>query len=142
MDVGCGAGLLSMALCRLGADVVGLDACEKTIDVAQTTANNILKIEQLRRLNYSAVLIEDFSKNNAESKFCNFCSIFKILYLYLGFDGVIASEVVEHVNDLSNFVKSCVLLTKSGSNAPLLFTTINKTFLSRIMAIWLAEVVF
>lgn len=61
-----------MALCRLGADVVGLDACDRTIDVARSTANNILKEEHLDRLNYSVSTIENFAENNAESKFQNF----------------------------------------------------------------------
>lgn len=56
----------------------------------------------------------------------------------LGFDAVIASEVLEHVNDLELFVGSCVEANKRAS--PLFFTTINRTYLSRIFAIWVAEV--
>ena len=113
-----------MALCRLGADVVGLDACQPTIDVANIIGNKILKPQQLERLNFFADTIENFVENNAES-----------------FDGVIASEVVEHVSDLPNFIKCCVELAKPNSNSPLLFTTINKTLLSRVMANHTIEII-
>lgn len=68
LDVGCGGGLLSMALVRLGAKVVGLDACERTIAIAQSTAKNILKHEQLERLHYFAETIENFVEYNEGSK--------------------------------------------------------------------------
>ncbi|KAK5968523.1 hypothetical protein GCK32_001091 [Trichostrongylus colubriformis] len=53
------------------------------------------------------------------------------------FDAVVASEIVEHVANLDSFIEGCVRLAKPG--APLLFTTINKTLASRVLAVWLAE---
>lgn len=53
------------------------------------------------------------------------------------FDAVVASEIVEHVDNLDSFIQGCVQLAKPG--APLFFTTINKTIASRVLAIWLAE---
>ena len=60
------------------------------------------------------------------------------MYLFAGFDAVIASEILEHVNDVDGFVGSCVRMVRPG--APIFFTTINKTIASRLLAVWLAEV--
>jgi len=123
VDVGSGGGLLSMALCRLGADVVGLDASTSAVKLAEQTADEILKPDQRKRISFVDSSVEDFSESNAE-----------------GFDAVVASEIVEHVSDLASFVRHCVRLAKSNSRSPLFFTTINKTLMSKVLAVWLAEV--
>jgi polyprenyldihydroxybenzoate methyltransferase / 3-demethylubiquinol 3-O-methyltransferase len=62
----------------------------------------------------------------------------KILKAILAYDAVIASEVIEHVSDVEMFLDCCVKACKKDGS--LFFTTINKTTLSNIFAIWLAEV--
>ncbi|KAI1730888.1 methyltransferase domain-containing protein [Ditylenchus destructor] len=83
VDVGSGGGLLSMALCRLGADVTGVDASISTKRVAELAAQRTLKPEQLARLRFVDSTIESFAAQNTG-----------------GFDAVIASEILEHVSDL------------------------------------------
>lgn len=60
------------------------------------------------------------------------------IHCFLGFDAVVASEVIEHVKDLEGFVRSCAVLAHPGS--PLFFTTLNKTVLSRVLGVFIAEV--
>lgn len=69
MDVGCGGGLLSTALCRLGANVVGLDANKDVINIASVVSKNILKSEHLQRLKFVSSTIEDFALKNPASTF-------------------------------------------------------------------------
>ncbi|KAI1709329.1 methyltransferase domain-containing protein [Ditylenchus destructor] len=83
VDVGSGGGLLSMALCRLGADVTGVDASTSTKRVAELTAQRTLKPEQLARLRFVNSTVESFAAENTG-----------------GFDAVVASEILEHVSDL------------------------------------------
>ncbi|VDM13453.1 unnamed protein product [Wuchereria bancrofti] len=53
------------------------------------------------------------------------------------FDAVVASEIIEHVADVELFVESCIQLVRK--NGTLFFTTINKTVVSRLTAVWMAE---
>lgn len=69
LDVGCGGGLLSIALCRLGANVVGLDANKEVINNAYLISKNILKTEHFQRLHFVSSSIEDFSAANLGSNF-------------------------------------------------------------------------
>ena len=115
LDIGCGGGLMSEPMCRLGAEVTGIDASEKNIKIASIHAKkNKLDIKYL---NKSPEQI-----NQKES-----------------YDIILNLEVVEHVNDLNLYLSSCFnLLNKNG----LMFTaTINRTFSSYIKAIIGAEYV-
>ena len=115
LDIGCGGGLISEPMCRLGAEVTGIDASEKNIKIASIHAKkNKLDIKYL---NKSPEQI-----NQKES-----------------YDIILNLEVVEHVNDLNLYLSSCFnLLNKNG----LMFTaTINRTFSSYIKAIIGAEYV-
>ena len=113
LDVGCGGGLISEPMCRLGAEVTGIDASLKNINVAKTHAyKNELKIEYLNK---------SPEQMNQKEKF----------------DVVLSLEVVEHVEDLDLYLKACSnLLKKDG----MMFTaTINRTLSSYIKAIIGAE---
>jgi 2-polyprenyl-6-hydroxyphenyl methylase / 3-demethylubiquinone-9 3-methyltransferase len=113
LDVGCGGGLLSEPMCRLGADVTGIDASKKNINVAKIHAKkNKLKIR------YVCASPEKMKTNNK-------------------FDVILNMEIVEHVEDLNYFLKSCSnLLKKDGI---MFVATINKTLKSYAFAIVGAE---
>ena len=113
LDIGCGGGLLSEPMCRLGADVVGIDASLKNINVAKLHAKkNKLKIK------YVCASPEKMKTNNK-------------------FDVILNMEIVEHVEDLNFFLKSCSnLLKKDGI---MFIATINKTLKSYAFAIVGAE---
>jgi len=113
LDVGCGGGLLSEPMCRLGAKVTGIDATRENINIAKIHAKkNKLKI------NYVTASPEKLIIKNK-------------------FDVILNMEIVEHVDDLNLFIKkSSKLLKKNG----LMFVaTLNKTFKSYIFAVVGAE---
>ena len=113
LDIGCGGGLLSEPMCRLGADVTGIDASIKNIKISKLHA----KKDNLK-INY-------------------ICSSPEKLKISKKFDVILNMEIVEHVEDISFFLKSCSkLLNKNG----LMFVaTINKTLKSYVFAIVGAE---
>ena len=113
LDIGCGGGLLSEPMSRLGAQVYGIDASEKNINVAKLHAKrNNLKI------NY-------------------FCSSPENFKTEIKFDVILNMEIVEHVEDIDFFLKSCTgLLKKSGI---MFVATLNKTLKSYLFAILGAE---
>ena len=113
LDIGCGGGLLSEPMCRLGASVVGIDASKKNIEVAKFHAKkNKLKI--------------DYRVASPE-----------MLKTKVKFDVILNMEIVEHVEDVNFFIKeSSKLLKKNG----LMFVaTLNKTLKSYVFAIIGAE---
>jgi len=115
LDIGCGGGLLSEPMSRMGANVTGIDASDKNIKVAKLHAKkNKLKINYL-------------------------CLSPEKLKIKKKFDVILNMEIVEHVEDIDFFLKSCSnLLKKDG----LMFVaTINKTLKSYIFAIVGAEYV-
>ena len=113
LDIGCGGGLISEPMSRLGADVTGIDASHKNIQVATLHAKkNNLKIKYLNSLP------ENLNQKNE-------------------FDIILNLEVVEHVENLNLYISSCLeLLKKDGI---MLTATINRTFTSYIKAIVGAE---
>ena len=113
LDIGCGGGLLSEPMCRLGAKVLGIDASKKNIEVAKFHAKkNNLKI------NYKVASPE-------------------ILKIKEKFDVILNMEIVEHVEDLDFFIKeSSKLLKKNGT---MFVATLNKTLKSYAFAIIGAE---
>jgi len=113
LDVGCGGGLLSEPMCRLGAEVTAIDASEKNINVAKIHANkNNLKI------NYICTSPEKMNIKNH-------------------FDVILNMEIVEHVEDVDFFLKACSRLLKK--NGIMFVATLNKTLKSYIFAIVGAE---
>jgi len=115
LDIGCGGGLLSEPMSRMGANVTGIDASNKNIQIAKLHAKkNKLKI------NY-------------------FCSSPEKLKITKKFDVILNMEIVEHVEDTDFFLKSCSKLLKK--NGLMFVATINKTLKSYIFAIIGAEYV-
>jgi 2-polyprenyl-6-hydroxyphenyl methylase/3-demethylubiquinone-9 3-methyltransferase len=113
LDIGCGGGLISEPMARLGGRVTGIDASEKNIKVAKIHAKkNELKINYL---NKSPEELENKDK----------------------FDIILNLEIVEHVDNVGLYIESCYnLLKKDG----LMFTaTLNRSFMSYLKAIIGAE---
>tara|TARA_A100001011_G_scaffold393577_1_gene483755 strand:+ start:2706 stop:3431 length:726 start_codon:yes stop_codon:yes gene_type:complete len=113
LDIGCGGGLISEPMCRLGGNITGIDASEKNIKIAHLHAKqNGLNIK--------------YENKSPEQMNVNY-----------KFDIILNLEVVEHVEDLSLYLKSCSnLLNKNG----LMFTaTINRSLMSYVKAIVGAE---
>ena len=113
LDVGCGGGLLSEPMKKLGAEVVGIDASEKNIQVAKLHAkkNNL-------DINYFCASPENFTKK-------------------MKFDVVLNMEIVEHVEDVDFFLRSSAKLLKRGGI--MFVATLNKTLKSYLFAIIGAE---
>jgi 2-polyprenyl-6-hydroxyphenyl methylase/3-demethylubiquinone-9 3-methyltransferase len=113
LDIGCGGGLISEPMSRLGAKVTGIDASERNIQVAKLHAkkNNL-------NIDYLNTVPENLNRLNE-------------------FDIILNLEVVEHVEDLNLYLSSCFgLLKKKG----IMFTaTINRSLTSYIKAIVGAE---
>ena len=114
LDLGCGGGIASEPLCRLGANLTGVDESEKLIEVAKLHAKN-MKL----KINYQCTSIQNLVKIKNK------------------YDAVIALELLEHVNNLKEFCKLITnLLTEDGI---IILSTINKTFLSKLFVIDMAE---
>ena len=115
LDIGCGGGLLSEPMRRLGAEVVGIDASQKNINVAKIHAK----------------------KNNLDIKYyCNSPENFEIK---TKFDVILNMEIIEHVEDVNHFLKSSSNLLKK--NGIMFIATLNKTLKSYLFAIVGAEYV-
>ena len=113
LDIGCGGGLLSEPMTRLGADVTGIDASIKNINVAKIHAK-----KSNLKINYICSTPEDLKINQK-------------------FDVILNMEIIEHVNDVNMFIKSCSKhLKKDGI---MFVATLNKTLKSYVFAIIGAE---
>lgn len=115
LDVGCGGGLISEPMARLGAQVTGIDAGEENIQVAITHAQ-------------ASGLTIDYRCTTAEA-----------LASDTQFDVVLALEIIEHVANPSLFYDALAALVKPGGL--LILSTLNRTAKSYLMAIIGAEVV-
>ena len=115
LDIGCGGGLLSEPMARLGAEVVGVDAAERNIPVAQAhAAQSGLEI--------------DYRHTSAEAL---------VAAGEPGFDAILNMEVVEHVADPPAYLAACRALLKPGGL--MICSTINRNPKSYVMAIFGAE---
>ena len=109
LDIGCGGGLLSEPMARLGFAVLGADASEKNVKTATIHA--------------AAVGVEvDYRATTAES----------LAGEGQGFDVVLNMEVIEHVADLRGYLCACALLVKPGGL--MVVATLNKTLKSLMLA--------
>ncbi len=116
LDIGCGAGILSEPLARLGGSVVGADPAEENIEAARTHAE-------------ATGVAVDYRATTAEA----------LAEAGEKFDIVLAMEVVEHVVDVPAFVATCAAMVKPGG---LMFAaTLNRTLKSFALAIVGAEYV-
>ena len=114
LDIGCGGGLLSEPVARMGADVVGADPSEKNIGIASTHA----KASGVA-IDYRAVTAEQLAEASE------------------AFDIVLNMEVVEHVADVELFMNTCAGMVRPGG---LMFVaTINRTMKAAALAIFAAE---
>ena len=113
LDIGCGGGLLTEPMKKLGADVVGIDASEKNIKIAKlhSKKNNL-------NIKYLCVSPENFITKEK-------------------FDVILNMEIVEHVKDIDFFLKSSSKLLKKGGI--MFVATLNKTLKSYLFAIVGAE---
>jgi 2-polyprenyl-6-hydroxyphenyl methylase/3-demethylubiquinone-9 3-methyltransferase len=116
LDIGCGGGILSEPLARLGATVVGADPAAANIEAARLHA-----AEGGLTIDYRVTTAEALADTGER------------------FDVVLAMEVVEHVADLSLFVKRCAEMVKPGGL--MIAATLNRTFKSFALAIVGAEYV-
>ena len=116
LDIGCGGGLLSEPLARLGASVTGIDPTPEAISAALAHAR-----DGGLEIDYRATTAEALAEQGAK------------------FDVVLALEVIEHVTDPAEFIATCASLVAPGG---LLFAaTINRTLKSFALAIVGAEYV-
>jgi 2-polyprenyl-6-hydroxyphenyl methylase/3-demethylubiquinone-9 3-methyltransferase len=116
LDIGCGGGILSESLAKQGAIVTAIDVVEKNIGVAKAHAKqNGLQID------YQLTSVEQMLESKQQ------------------FDIVFNMEVVEHVVDVSSFIRSCNALTKP--NGTQFIASINRNWLAFIIAIFGAEYV-
>ena len=113
LDIGCGGGLLSEPMSRLGAEFFGIDASEKNINIEKLHAkkNNL-------NINYSCTSPEKFNTK-------------------IKFDVILNMEIIEHVENIDFFLKSCAKLLKK--NGIMFVATLNKTLKSYLFAIVGAE---
>lgn len=116
VDIGCGGGLVSEPLARMGATVTAIDPSEKNIAIAKAHA-----AEQDLQINYRAARVEGLV---AEAR---------------TFDIVACLEVVEHVPDPAKFIAECAALVRPGGLA--VFSTLNRTLKAWALAIVGAEYV-
>ena len=113
LDIGCGGGLISEPMSRLGGTVTGIDASEKNIRIAQIHArkNNL----DIRYLKKSPEQLNEFEK----------------------FDVILNLEIIEHVENVNLYIESCYKLLKKNG---IMFTaTLNRTLTSYVKAIIGAE---
>lgn len=113
LDIGCGGGLLSIPMAKMGADVTGVDASEKNIEVAKIAAE-----KQGAKVNFKAGRVEELQGE---------------------FDIILNMEVVEHVADYKLFLDSCAKLLKP--KGMMFVATINRTAKAYAFAIVGAEYV-
>ena len=113
LDIGCGGGLLSEPMSRLGADVMGIDASDKNIEIAKFHAK----------------------KDNLNIKYL--CASPEQLNTSTKFDVILNMEIVEHVKNVDFFLQSCSKLLRK--NGIMFVATINRTLKSYFFAIIGAE---
>ncbi len=116
LDIGCGGGILSEPLARLGAEMVGADPAAENIAAAQAHAE-----EGDLAIDYRATTAEALAEAGER------------------FDVVLMMEVVEHVADVKSFVATCASMVKPGGL--MVAATLNRTLKSFALAIVGAEYV-
>ncbi len=115
LDIGCGGGLLSEPMCRLGANMVSVDASGANINTAKIHAQ-----EQGLGIDYRHGAAENLLPGDANS-----------------FDAILNMEVIEHTANPAQFLQSCTALLRPGG--VMIIATINRTPKARLLAISMAE---
>lgn len=116
LDIGCGGGILSESMARLGAQVVGAEVTERNLRVARLHAQ-----QSGLTIDYRLTSAEDLARDGET------------------FDVVLNMEVVEHVAQLPEFLAACGQLVRPGGL--MVVSTINRTWAAALMAIVGAEYV-
>ncbi|MEM6763176.1 MAG: bifunctional 2-polyprenyl-6-hydroxyphenol methylase/3-demethylubiquinol 3-O-methyltransferase UbiG [Pseudomonadota bacterium] len=116
LDIGCGGGLLSEPLAKMGAEVVGADAAPTNIEVAKRHSQ-----QSGVPVDYRTTTAEALAKDGER------------------FDAVLAMEIVEHVSDVDAFIGACCSMVRPGGLT--VFATINRTVKAFALAILGAEYV-
>lgn len=115
LDVGCGGGILTEAVARQGAETVGIDASGRLIHVARRHAE-----QSGLDIRYLTGEIDKVKELPDEK-----------------FDVILAMELIEHVPDYPSVIRECASLLKTGGI--IIFATINRNFLSFLLAVVCAE---
>jgi len=117
LDVGCGGGILSESMAKLGADVTAIDMGKAPLSVAKLHA-----MESEVEVNYQQITVEELAEQQPHS-----------------FDAVSCMEMLEHVPDPGSVIKACQKLVKPGGSV--FFSTINRNPKAYMLAIIGAEYV-
>jgi len=120
VDIGCGGGLLSEALAREGAEVLGVDMAAELIDIAKLHGLESGVTPPKFSIDYRQIAAEDLAAEQPAS-----------------FDLVCCMEMLEHVPDPAAVIDACAALAKPG--ADLVFSTINRNPKSFALAVVGAE---
>ncbi|RWS29332.1 hypothetical protein B4U80_09223 [Leptotrombidium deliense] len=120
LDVGCGGGYLCEPLARLGAQVTGIDPNADGVHYCNSRLQGP-SIELKSNLKYKVSTVEEFAGKEKKEQF----------------DAVVASEVLEHVDDVESVIKSAHELLKP--NGLFFITTLNQTITAYLLAIFAAE---
>ncbi len=115
VDVGCGGGILTEGLAKLGADVLGIDLSEELIDIAELHG-----LESGVQAHYQKISAEELAQQHPE-----------------GFDHVTCMEMLEHVPDPGAIIKACSQLVKP--EGMVFFSTLNRVPKAYLLAIVAAE---
>jgi 2-polyprenyl-6-hydroxyphenyl methylase/3-demethylubiquinone-9 3-methyltransferase len=115
LDVGCGGGIVSEALAASGAQVTGIDMAVPALKVARGHAQ-----ENGLEIDYREDTAENFARTHTGH-----------------FAAVTCMELVEHVPDPASIIAACADLVQPGGR--LFFSTVNRTWIARLLVIWAAE---
>ncbi len=115
LDIGCGGGILSEALAKNKANVVGIDISRQLIDIAK-----LHLYESNLTIDYQCIDIDNFAINHQQS-----------------FNVIVCMEMLEHVNDPNHIIKHCSSLLKQGGT--LILSTLNRTLKSYVFNVLIAE---
>ena len=113
LDLGCGGGLISEGLSKIGANVTGIDFIKENINIAKIHSH-----KSNLKINYKTL---DFENEKINSKF----------------DIIVIFEVLEHLSDWKSFIRK--IQSNLKSNGVLIISTINKNLISKFLTIDLAE---
>jgi 2-polyprenyl-6-hydroxyphenyl methylase/3-demethylubiquinone-9 3-methyltransferase len=111
LDVGCGGGIITESMARLGVKITGIDASKVNIDIAKDHS-----IRSGLEIDYQNIVAEDIKEK---------------------YQLILALEVIEHVEDIDYFIKTCFGLLQS--EGLIIFSTMNKTITSYLQSIIAAE---
>lgn len=118
IDVGCGGGILTEGLAKLGGNLTGIDLAEASIKVADLHA-----LDSGLNIHYHVISAEQMASDKPQT-----------------FDVVVCMEMLEHVPDPSSIIHACSTMLKPGGWA--FFSTLNRTFKARALAIGAESSIF